>query len=122
MRGAVLRDQPLAGQLVDLRHGFAEARGCRLLVARLNGFQHLLDRGSAAGSQRHLVRTTGFVLTRTLLRGLDIGQFSLPFGYRQDAGKRAVLFEARRIKSSGTARVGCESGGGTACAHCERRG
>lgn len=99
MRSAVLRDQTLAGEPVDLGHGFAEARSCRLLIAGLNGFQDLLDRGAAARPQRGVVCATSFVLTCALLRGLDIGQFSLPLGYRLCAGKGPVLFEAPEIKS-----------------------
>src|SRR5690606_34843692 len=94
VRSPVLRDQALAGQLVDLRHGFTETRQRELLVAGLDGLQNLLDRGAAARPQRLVMGAPSLVLTSALLCGSRIGPVSLPFAFRRSAGKGPVLFEA----------------------------
>src|SRR5690606_29524652 len=98
MRGAILGDQALGDEPIDLGHRLTERRRGGLSIAGLDGLQHLLDRSAPAGPQGRVVSAAFDVLSRTLLGGFDIGQRSLPF--RRRVGKGRVLFEAPKTKSS----------------------
>src|SRR5690606_12561018 len=109
MRGAILGDEALGDQPIELGQGFTKRGRRGLPIAALDGLQHLLDGGAPAGPQGRVVSATHGVLPRTFLSGFDIGQRSLPFAYRRRVGKGRVLFEAPKTKSSRPERGSSES-------------